>query len=116
VDIIFLSLLLVIFIFIVVIESVRRGILETKYSIVWIIVCLGMGILSSNSFFITKLADLLNVFYAPSLLFLFGLLFAIFMIFDLTRRISKLNNQVVNLTQEYTILKYKYETEIGKKK
>ncbi|MED4071378.1 DUF2304 domain-containing protein [Priestia endophytica] len=104
-----ISLIIVIGIFIFVIESVRRGILETKYSIIWILTCLGIGILSGNSSLINKIADVLNVYYAPSILFLFGMLFLIIVVFDLTRRISKMNQQLVTLTQEYAILKQKYE-------
>ncbi|MGD6875872.1 DUF2304 domain-containing protein [Bacillus infantis] len=106
-----LSLLLVIVLFITVVESVRRGVLETKYSLLWIITCLFLGILSSNESIINKLAEYVDVYYPPSLLFLFGLLFAIMLIFDLTRRVSKLNKELTNLTQEHTILKQKIEKE-----
>jgi hypothetical protein len=37
------------------------------------------------------------------------MLFLIIVVFDLTRRISKMNQQLVTLTQEYAILKQKYE-------
>ncbi|MFC3886485.1 DUF2304 domain-containing protein [Bacillus songklensis] len=114
-SIIWLSLFIVVGIFIFVIESVRRGILETKYSILWIITCVCLGILSSNEAIINKLAHWLGVYYAPSLLFLFGLLFLLFMVFDLTRRVSKLNHQLVSLAQEYALLKQKYENEGSKK-
>ncbi|WP_078414363.1 DUF2304 domain-containing protein [Priestia abyssalis] len=108
-NIIWLSFLIVVSIFIFVIESVRRGVLETKYSILWIITCVCLGILSVNEVIINKLAGWLGVYYAPSLLFLFGLLFLLFIVFDLTRRVSKLNHQLVSLTQEYALLKQKYE-------
>ncbi|MBU8881149.1 DUF2304 domain-containing protein [Bacillus sp. FJAT-29790] len=103
------SFLLVILLFLLVIESVRRGVLETKYSLVWIITCIFLGILSSNEMIINKLADYMDVYYPPSLLFLFGLLFAIMLIFDLTRRVSKLNKELTTLTQEHTILKQKFK-------
>lgn len=105
----FLSFLFVIIIFIVVIESVRRGVLETKYSLLWIVTCIFLGIMSSTEWFINKIAEYVDVYYPPSILFLFGLLFAIILIFDLTRRVSKLNRELTNLTQEHTILKEKFE-------
>ncbi|WP_040227716.1 DUF2304 domain-containing protein [Bhargavaea cecembensis] len=108
-DISIFSFILVIILFLIVIESVRRGILETKYSLLWIITCLFMGFFSISETFINRLGKLLGVFYPPSLLFLFGLLFVIILVFDLTRRISKLNKAMVNLTQEYSILKKKLE-------
>jgi hypothetical protein len=108
-DVSLLSFLLVVTLFLVVVESVRRGILETKYSLLWIIVCLFMAFFSISETFINKLGEFLGVFYPPSLLFLFGLLFVIVLVFDLTRRISKLNKALRNLTQEYAILKKKIE-------
>ncbi|EMR06624.1 hypothetical protein C772_01519 [Bhargavaea cecembensis DSE10] len=108
-DISILSFVLVVVLFIVVIEAVRRGILETKYSLLWILTCLFMGFFSINETFINRLGEWLGVFYPPSLLFLFGLLFVFVLIFDLTRRISKLNKALTNLTQEHAILKKKLE-------
>ncbi len=108
------SAMIVILFLIGVIESVRRGILETKYSILWILTCLVLGVLSIGTPILNFIADSLDVFYAPSVLFLFGLLFSLIMIFDLTRRLSQLNDQLVSLTQDYTILKEKYRNEVKK--
>lgn len=110
------SFLLVLVFLFVVIESVRRGILETKYSLLWIITCVILGILSIGTPILNFIADMLGVFYPPSVLFLFGLLFSLIIIFDLTRRISQLNNKLVTLTQEFTLLKEKYEREENNKK
>jgi hypothetical protein len=110
-NVIVVSLLLVITFLYLVLDSVRRGKLETKYSILWIITCFVLGVLSIGDGLLTFIANLLNVLYPPSVLFLFGLLFSLIMIFDLTRRISQLNHKLVSLTQEFTILKEKYEKE-----
>lgn len=107
--VVYVSLGIVLIFLFIVIESIRRGSLETKYSILWIITCLILGILSAGKPILDFMANLLNVFYAPSVLFLFGLLFSLIMIFDLTRKISQLNHKVVTLTQDYTLLKKKYE-------
>ncbi|MBM7649329.1 hypothetical protein JOC78_002282 [Bacillus ectoiniformans] len=104
-----LSFIIVVLLFLLVIESVRRGVLETKYSLLWVITCLFMAILSLNEGIINKLADFAGVYYPPSLLFLFGLLFAILLIFDLTRRVSKLSKELASLVQEHAILKEKLE-------
>ncbi|WP_349408675.1 DUF2304 domain-containing protein [Pseudalkalibacillus sp. SCS-8] len=102
-----LSFAIVIIFLFVVIESVRRGILETKYSLLWILTCIIMAILSIGTTLLNSLAELLGIFYAPSLLFLFGLLFSLIIIFDLTRRVSQLNHKLVTLTQDFTLLKQK---------
>lgn len=107
-DIVNLSFALVVILFLFILETVRRGILETNYSIIWIISCVVMGIFSVNNQLLEWVADKLNVHYAPSLLFLFGFLFSLIMIFDLTRKFSKTNNQVITLTQDYALLKQDY--------
>ncbi|MCF6138792.1 DUF2304 domain-containing protein [Pseudalkalibacillus berkeleyi] len=94
----------IMFLFIV-LESVRRGILETKYSLLWILTCVVLAVLSISTSLLEMLANLLGIFYAPSLLFLFGLLFSLIIIFDLTRRISQLNHKIITLTQDFTLLK-----------
>ncbi|WP_010094812.1 DUF2304 domain-containing protein [Ornithinibacillus scapharcae] len=99
------SFVVVVLFFLIIIESVRRGVLETRDSILWIIMSIVLGILSLSEGLLEYLADLLGVHYAPSLLFLVGLLGVLIMIFDLTRRISKLNHKLTNITQEYAIFK-----------
>jgi hypothetical protein len=106
------SFVLVCILFILVIESVRRGILETKYSIIWIVMCVILAILSLSDGLLQFVAGVLGVFYAPSILFLFGLICTLAMIFDLTRRISNINAKLVTLTQEYTLFKEKFEKHI----
>lgn len=110
------SFLIVGIFFIIVIESVRRGILETKYSILWIITCIFLGILSLSENLLEFLADFAGIAYAPSLLFLFGLLCTLIMIFDLTRRISSLSNKMIVLTQEYALLKEEHRNELEQMK
>ncbi|MCP8615837.1 DUF2304 domain-containing protein [Salirhabdus salicampi] len=108
-DVSLVSFIIVLLIFVFVFESVRRGILETKYSILWFNTCFALAVLIMFEGLINKIADVMNVYYAPSLLFLFGLLFALILIFDATRRISKLHRQLDTLTQEYSLLQLKIE-------
>ncbi|MCG3418008.1 DUF2304 domain-containing protein [Oceanobacillus sp. M65] len=121
-DITWMSFFIIVLFFIIVMESVRRGILETRDSLIWIFTCMVLGVLSLSRDLLAYLADILGIAYAPSLLFLFGLISTIIMIFDLTRRISKLNNKVTVLTQEFALLKEEQErmkqdkNEVRKKK
>jgi hypothetical protein len=121
-DITWMSFIIIVLFFIIVMESVRRGILETRDSLIWIFTCMVLGVLSLSRDLLAYLANILGIAYAPSLLFLFGLISTIIMIFDLTRRISKLNNKVTVLTQEFALLKEEQErmkqdkNEVRKKK
>ncbi|MFD0767603.1 DUF2304 domain-containing protein [Bacillus sp. CGMCC 1.60114] len=105
------SFIIIILLFFLIINSIRRGMLETKYAILWIFVCMSMAILSSTDKLINWLGKLLKVEYPPSILFLFGLLFCFILIFDLTRKLSKQHHQLVTLTQDYALLKQKLKKE-----
>ncbi|MED4653811.1 DUF2304 domain-containing protein [Bacillus pseudomycoides] len=105
------SFIFIILLFLIIINSIRKGALETKYSILWIFVCISMAILSSTDRIINWIGKLLKVEYPPSILFLFGLLFCFILIFDLTRKLSKQHHQLVTLTQEYALLKQKLAKE-----
>ncbi|MGG2063313.1 DUF2304 domain-containing protein [Bacillus sp. S14(2024)] len=105
------SFIFIVLLFFLIISSIRRGMLETKYSILWIFVCISMAILSSTTKIINWVGKLLKVEYPPSILFLFGLLFCFILIFDLTRKLSKQHHQLVTLTQDYALLKQKLEKE-----
>lgn len=97
--------------FLFIIYSIRKGSLETKYSILWFFVCFVMMVLSFSDNFINAIGHWFNVYYPPSILFLFGLLFCFILIFDLTRKLSKAQHQVVTLAQEFAILKSKENKE-----
>ena len=101
------SFIFILLLFFLIINSIRKGTLETKYSILWVFVCIAMAILSSTDAIINWIGKLLHVEYPPSVLFLFGLLFCFILIFDLTRKVSKQHHQLVTLTQDYALLKQK---------
>ncbi|GIM45591.1 hypothetical protein DNHGIG_11400 [Collibacillus ludicampi] len=94
----------VVFIF-VVLDLVRRKRLKEQYSLLWLLVGLVLIVLSSSRSLVEKMASYLHIYYAPSMLFLFGLIFCFTLILHLTVVISKLNDRVVRLTQEVALLK-----------
>lgn len=118
-DITIVSIAVTLTFFILVIESVRRKKLEVRYSLLWIFTCVILIILSISRGLLENIASFFRIEYAPSILFLFGLIFSLLMLFDLTRIISKLNHRVVNLTQEHALLKERViemEKELSRKK
>lgn len=104
-----LSFAVVVLFLCAVLEFARRGILEIKYTILWLITCVVMMVLSLQTTWIEWLSNITGVHYAPSLLFLVAFLFSLVLIFDLTRRISNINHKVVSLSQEHAILLEKVE-------
>ncbi|MCU5572457.1 DUF2304 domain-containing protein, partial [Bacillus cereus] len=63
------SFIFILLLFLLIINSIRRGALETKYAILWIFVCVAMAILSSTEKIINWIGQLLHVEYPPSVLF-----------------------------------------------
>ncbi|PUW00790.1 DUF2304 family protein, partial [Cronobacter sakazakii] len=55
------SFIFILLLFFSIINSIRRGTLETKYAILWIFVCITMAILSSTDKIINCIGILLNV-------------------------------------------------------
>ncbi|KEO81453.1 DUF2304 domain-containing protein [Tumebacillus flagellatus] len=93
------SLLFVLF----VLSLVRRRKLREQYSIMWIVLGVVIVVVSVKSDWLNQLAGWLEVYYAPSLLFLIALLFCFAYLLHLTVVISKLSDRVVKLTQELAI-------------
>ncbi|MCC2540884.1 DUF2304 family protein, partial [Bacillus thuringiensis] len=55
------SFIFILLLFLLIINSIRRGALETKYAILWIFVCVSMAILSSTEKIINWIGQLLHV-------------------------------------------------------
>ncbi|PWW00876.1 hypothetical protein DFQ01_11121 [Paenibacillus cellulosilyticus] len=91
-----------------VLELVRRQRLKEQYSLLWILFGVLLLVVSFNVHFLERVAEWLDVKYAPALLFLFGLLFCFAFILHLTLVVSKLTGQVLRLSQELAIMKGKH--------
>lgn len=98
-----LSILFSLFFVLFVLSLVRRRRLREQYSIMWIVLGVVIVIVSLKSDWLIALANLLDVVYAPSLLFLIALLFCFAYLLHLTTVVSKLSDRVVKLTQELAI-------------
>ncbi|MDP4180103.1 MAG: DUF2304 domain-containing protein [Bacillota bacterium] len=96
-----------------VIELVRKNKLSEKYSLLWILFGLTILLLSVSPFFIERISSLINIKYAPSVLFIFGLLFLIVYSLQITIVVSQQSKKIIRLTQEITIIKEKLESSSG---
>jgi len=96
------SLALLVFI----INSIRRGILKEKYSILWLAASAIIIALSLKKSLLDSLAGALGVAYPPSLLFLVAFIFVLLILLHFSIVISILHEKNKIITQEITILKY----------
>lgn len=99
------SLIFSILFLVIIIVEIKKGNLLEKYSLFWIFFSIVMIVISANLRFLNLLSRMLHIYYAPSVLFLLGLLFIISYCFHLTLIISKQTESIVKLTQEVAILK-----------
>lgn len=89
---------------IVVIELVRKGEIQEKYSILWIVMSILLIILASSPIVIERLAILLGIKNPPSFLFLFGLVYLIIYSLHLTVVVSKQHEKITRLAQKIALL------------
>ena len=99
------SILLIIFI----INLVKKDRLDEKYSILWLFASFVILTVSIFPKIIIFVASNFNVYYPPSLMFLFSIIILGAYIIHISIVITKQNNMIVRLTQELGILKEKVE-------
>lgn len=90
---------------ILVINSVRKKIFSIKESFWWFAAAIVMLLLSIFPYSIDWVAQQLNISYPPSLLFVLCIVFLVFIIFRNCKQISQMQTQIIDLTQELSILK-----------
>jgi len=88
----------------VTIELIRRRLVLERYAILWL--CLGAVMLAFGTF--PKLLDMVSeaagIFYAPSFMFLGGMLFSLLFIMHTSVVLTKLRRHVTRLSQEIALL------------
>lgn len=104
-----LSIIFSIIFLLVIVELIRKNKLLEKYSLLWILFGVILLVLSSTPFFIEKIAALVDIKYAPSVLFLFGMVYLIIYSLHITVVFSKQSQKITRLNQEIAILKEKLE-------
>lgn len=88
----------------VTVELIRRRKMEERYALLWLGLGLSMTLLAFFPGLLDRISALVHVHYAPSLLFLIGLLFSLAFILHLTLVISKLHRKTTRLAQELAML------------
>lgn len=100
----------------VVLEFVRTKKLKEQYSLLWIFLGSLMITLAVWRNLLEKLAKIMGIYYAPSLLFVAGILFCFMLILHYSVIISKLYTQNIILAQEIGLLNKKIEEIEGERK
>jgi hypothetical protein len=112
-----LSMALSLGLLIVVLQLMRKRHLREQYSLLWLLFCLILFVLSLSTQLLEGTAALLGVKYAPALLFLVGIMVCLVLILHLTVVVSRLTERVIRLTQDLGMTKHeldKFEQGAGK--
>lgn len=92
-----------------VIFYVRRWRLKEQYSLLWLVLAVGMVVSTAAPGLVEWFAGRLNVFYAPSILFFLALAVVAVMLFHYSLEISRLSDQNRELAQEMGLLRARLE-------
>ena len=92
-------------IFVVILELVRKRKLREEYSWLWLLTGTGLIILTVWYELLIKITHFIGAALPTSTLFFFAIIFLMLVCIQFSIKISKLTNQVKDLTQEITILK-----------
>ena len=98
------SLIVCIIVFIFTIEMVRRKKLREEYSVLWLLTSVGMFVLVFKYDWLVLLTDKIGAVLPTTTLFIGSLIFLTLIAVQFSIKISKLTDQVKNLTQENAIL------------
>ena len=96
-------------IFVGIVDLIRRRMLKEQYAILWLISAIVLLILSVWRQLLDRIAYVLGVAYAPSLLFLVAFVFLLLIVLHFSVIISNLSEKNKRLSQEIAILKTIFE-------
>lgn len=99
----------------IIVGLVKKDKLDEKYSILFMFSGLIIFLVSLFPETITRISNLFNVYYPPSLMFLFAIIILGTYIIHISVVITKQNKMIVKLNQEVAILKQKSEDRINEK-
>jgi hypothetical protein len=94
-----------VFIFIVVIELIRRNHLKERYSLIWLTAAIFLMVFSIWRRLLDFIALRIGIYYPPSFLFLLAIAFLLVLLLHFSMIVSSLSENNKRLAQEIGILK-----------
>jgi hypothetical protein len=91
--------------FYAILDLIRRRWLKEKYALLWLVTALTLLVFAAEPRLVKVLARALGIYYAPSALFLLGLLFMLVLNLQYTVVLSRQSERVVRLAQEVALLR-----------
>lgn len=100
-----LAVIFIIYIF----RMIKKKNFSIKESIFWVGGTFAIIVFAIFPKLLDKIALKLNIAYPPSLLFLVGILFLLFINFRNTQKISKQNERIIELAEKTSILEFEMD-------
>lgn len=104
-----LSMVLSLALVLIVLHLIRKRYLREQDSLLWLLCCVIVFVFSLSTELLERTAMLLGVQYAPSLLFLVGIMLCLLLILHITVIVSRLAERVIRLTQELGLVRHELE-------
>lgn len=99
------ALIVSVLVFVVVVDMVRRRRLREEYSVLWLATSVGMFVLVLRYEWLVGLTTLIGAGLPTTTLFLFSIIFLLLLSVQFCIKISRLTDQVKNLSQENALMK-----------
>lgn len=93
----------------VIVNMIRQKKLELRYALAWLVVGAGVLLLDCFPNLIIWLSELVGIASPVNMLFFFGFVFSLVIIFVLTLAISRMSVRVKKLAQELAVYKEEME-------
>jgi len=97
-------------VFVVVVDMVRKRRLREEYSVLWLATSVVMFVLVLRYEWLVALTALIGAGLPTSTLFLYAIIFLMLLSVQFCIKISRLTDQVKNLSQENALMKLEIET------
>lgn len=105
----YLIIVVAVLIALTVVFYVRRWRLKEQYSLLWLVLAVGIVVFTAAPGLVEWLAGKLDVFYAPAILFFLALAVVALMLFHYSLELSRLSDQNRELAQELGLLRARLE-------
>lgn len=103
------ALFVSVIVFVVVVDMVRKRRLREEYSVLWLLTSVIMFVLVFRYEWLVELTTLIGAGLPTTTLFLFSIIFLMLLSVQFCIKISRLTDQVKNLSQESALMKREIE-------
>lgn len=88
-----------------VLRLLRRGHLQSRYAMLWIVTIVPLGLLAAFPGLLTRVSEAVGVFYPPALFLLLAVAFLFLVVVQFSYELSRLHERTRALAEEVALLR-----------